>query len=187
MLFIISFRFHMQAVIVICGRIVSIHGWLLLSVGTSFPYVGGHFRTWAVAFICGRLSRGGGGGGLPWPVSVFRCHVAVSDVAPGFPVSKESGGRGVFTHLLVVVAASDVAPRCRWRGGGVGCSSPLVPLVGGVLSSCRCCGMVIVCCGCGCGESLLSSVVAADMAFQHRSDGVLACPGGCQWWAVVWR
>ena len=137
-----------------------------------------------VVFVHGRLSHGGGGGGLPWLVSVFRCHVTVSNVAPGFPVSKESGGRGVVTHLLVVVAASDVAPRCRWQGGGVGRSSPLV---GGVLSSCRCCGMVVVCCGCGCGESSLSLVMAADVAFLCCSDGVPACPGGCRWWVVVWR
>jgi len=102
-------------------------------------------------------------------------------------LSAKKVGEGVFTHLLVVVAASDVAPRCHWQGGGVGRSSPLVPLVGGVLSSCHCCGMVIVCCSRGCGESSLSSVVAADVAFLHRSDGVPACPGGCQWWAVVWQ
>ena len=47
---------------------------------------------WAVVFIHGWLLCGGGG--LPWPVLVFHCHVAVSDMAPGFPVSKESGGRG---------------------------------------------------------------------------------------------
>ena len=35
----------------------------LLSVGASFPYVGSRFRTWAVIFVHGRLSRGGGGGG----------------------------------------------------------------------------------------------------------------------------
>jgi len=159
----------------------------------SFSYVGSHCRLWAhhfhtrvVVLIHGQLSRDGGGGGLPWLVSVFHCHIAVSDVAPGFPVSKESEGRGVFTHLLVVVAASDMAPQCRWQGGGVGCS---LPLVGGVLSSCCCCGMVVVCCGCGCGcgESSLSLVVAADVAFWRHSDGVPGCPGGCRWWAVVWR
>jgi len=41
----------------------------------------------------------------------------------------------VFTHLLVVVAASDMGPRCRWQGGGVGHSSLLVLFMGGVLSS----------------------------------------------------
>ena len=164
-------------------RFIFVRGQLLSSVGVSFPYTGGRFRTWALIFVCGRLScGGGGGGGLLWPVSVFCCHVAVSDVAPGFPVSKESGGRGVFTHLLVVVAASGVAPQCRWRGGGVGHLSPLVPFVGGVLSSCRCCGMVVICCGCGCGESPLLLVMAADVVFLHCSDGVPACPGGCQWW-----
>jgi len=147
------------------------------------------FHTWVVVFICGWLScgGGGGGGGLLWLVLVFRCHITVSDVAPGFPVSKESGGRGVFTHLLVVVAASDVAPQCHWQGGGVGRLSPLVLFMGGVLSSCHCCGMVDICCGCGCGESSLSSVVAADMVFLRRSDGVPACPGGCRWWVVVWQ
>jgi len=163
---------------------IFIRGRSLSSVGMLFPYAGGRFRTWAVIFVRGWLSRGGGGGSLLWPVSVFHCHVTVSDMAPGFPVSKESGGRGVFTHLLVVVAASDVAPQCRWQGDGVGHSSPLV---GGVLSSCCCCGMVVICCGCGCGESSLLSVVAADVAFWHRSDGVPACPGGCWWWAVVWQ
>ena len=64
---------------------------------------------WAVIFVCGRLSCGGGGGGLPWPVLVFGCHVAVSNVAPGFPVSKESRGMGVFTHLGWV----DVPHHCR--------------------------------------------------------------------------
>jgi len=34
----------------------------LSSVGMSFPYMGGHFRTWAVVFIRGWLSHGGGGG-----------------------------------------------------------------------------------------------------------------------------
>jgi len=69
-------------------------------VGTH--YLGGRCRLWArrfhmqaVVFECGQLSCGGGGG-LPWPVLVLGCHVADSDVAPGFPVSKESGGRGVF-------------------------------------------------------------------------------------------
>ena len=78
---------------------VFIPGQSLSSVGALFPYTGSRFRMWAVIFICGRLSCGGGSGGLPWPVLVFGCHVTVSDVAPGFPVSKESGGRGVFTHL----------------------------------------------------------------------------------------
>ena len=95
-------------------RFIFVRRQSLSSVGTSFPYMGGHFRIWAVIFIHGWLLRGGGGGSLPWPVSVFRCHIAVSNVAPGFPVSKESGGRGVFTHLLVIVAASDVAPQCHW-------------------------------------------------------------------------
>ena len=107
MLFIVSFHFHTWAVVVICGHVVSI-------CQQSFSNVGGHFRMWVVMFICGQLSCGGGGGGLPWPVLVFSCHIAVSDMAPGFPVSKESGGRGVFTHLLVVIAASDVGPRCCW-------------------------------------------------------------------------
>jgi len=89
---------------------IFVRGRSLSSVGASFPYTGSRFRTWVVIFIRGQLSHGGGGGSLLWLVSVFRCHTAVSDVAPGFPVSKESGGRGVFTHLLVVVAASDVAP-----------------------------------------------------------------------------
>jgi len=74
----------------------SLPGWSLLSVGASFPYAGGRFRMWAVVLVRGKLSRGGGGGGLPWPVLVLGCHIAVSDMAPGFPVSKESGGRGVF-------------------------------------------------------------------------------------------
>jgi len=77
-------------------RFIFIPGRSLSSVGTSFLYAGSHFRTWAVILIHGWLSRGGGGGGLPWLVLVFGCHVADSDVAPGFPVSKESGGRGVF-------------------------------------------------------------------------------------------
>jgi len=74
----------------------SLPGWSLLSVGTLFAYMGGRFRTWAVVLIRGWLLHGGGGGGLPWPVLVLGCLVADSDVAPGFPVSKESGGRGVF-------------------------------------------------------------------------------------------
>ena len=78
---------------------VFIPGQSLLSVGMSFPYAGGRFHMWAVIFVCGQLLRGGGGGGLLWPVLVFGCHITVSDMAPGFPVSKESGGRGVFTHL----------------------------------------------------------------------------------------
>jgi len=70
----------------------SLPGWSLSSVGASFLYVGSCFQMWAVVLVRGRLSRGGGGGGLPWPVLVLGCHVADSDVAPGFPVSKESGG-----------------------------------------------------------------------------------------------
>ena len=177
MLFIISFRFHMQAVIVICGRIVSIHGWLLLSVGTSFPYTGGRFHTWAVVMWWWWWWSAVAGLSISLP---RRCQRR----GTWLPSQQRKWGEGVFTHLLVVVAASDVAPQCRWRGGGVGRSSPLV---GGVLLSCCCCGMVVVCCNRGCGESLLSSVMAADVAFLHRSDGVLACQGGCQWWAVVWR
>jgi len=52
-----------------------------------------------------------------------------------------------------------------------------------VVSSCHCCGMVIICCGCGCSQSSLWLVVAADMVFLHHLDGVLACPGSCWWWA----
>ena len=73
---------------------VFIPGQSLSSVGVSFLYAGSHFQMWAVVLIHGWLSRGGGG--LLWPVLVFGCHIAVSDMAPGFPVSKESGGRGVF-------------------------------------------------------------------------------------------
>jgi len=74
----------------------SLPGWSLSSVGALFPYAGGRFQMWVVVLVGGQLSHGGGGGGLPWLVLVLGCHVAVSDVAPGFPVSKESGGRGVF-------------------------------------------------------------------------------------------
>ena len=161
-------------VVVVCGRVVSV-------CGRSFSNAGGRFRTWVVVLIRGRLLRDGGGGGLPWPVLVLGCHVAVSDVAPGFPVSKESGGRGCLHTCWWSLGL------VTWPLNVVGRSSPLVPLVGGVLSSCRCCGMVVVCCGCGRGESSLSSVMAADVAFLRRSDGVPACPGGCWWWAVVWR
>jgi len=173
-------------VIVVCGRIISVRG-------RSFSNVGGHFRTWAVVFECGRSFSNVGGCSRTWAVVVWwwwwRSAVAgLSTWLPcrcqrrgtWLPCQQRKWGEGVFTDLLVVVAASDVAPRCRWQGGGVGCSLPLVPLVGGVLSSCRCCG-------CGCGESSLLLVVAADVAFLHRSDGVPACPGGCRWWAVVWR
>ena len=76
-------------VVVICGHIVSICRQLFSNAGSCF-------RTWVVVLVHGWLSRGGGGGGLPWPVLVLGCHVADSDMAPGFPVSKESGGRGVF-------------------------------------------------------------------------------------------
>jgi len=69
---------------------VFIPGQSLSSVGTLFPYVGGRFQMWAVVLIHGRLLHGGGGGGLLWLVLVFGCHVADSNVAPGFPVSKES-------------------------------------------------------------------------------------------------
>jgi len=117
-------------------------------------------------------------------------------MAPGFPVSKESGGRSVFTHLLVVVVASDVGAHHMslargwcWALVAIGgwCVVMVALLSHRVVSSCHCCGMVIVCCGCGCGESSLLLVMAADMAFLHRSDGVPVCPGGCWWWAVVWR
>ena len=75
-------------VVVVCGRVVSVRG-------RSFSNAGGCFRMWAVVLVRGRLSCGGGGGGLPWLVLVLGCHIADSE-APGFPVSKESGGRGVF-------------------------------------------------------------------------------------------
>jgi len=175
----------------------SLPGWLLSSVGTSFPYAGGRFRMWAVVFERGRSFSNVGGRSRTWAVVAWwwwwqsavaglstwlpcRCQ----QCGTWLPCQQRKWGEGVFTHLLVVVAASDVAPRCHWRGGSVGCS---LPLVGGVLSSCHCCGMVVVCCGCGCGESSLSLVVAADMAFLRHSDGVPVCPGGCRWWAVVWR
>jgi len=171
-------------VVVVCGHIISV-------CRQSFSNVGG--------LICGRLLCGGGGGSLPWPVLVFHCHVAVSNMAPGFPVSKVSGGRGVFTHLLVVVVASDMGAHHMLLARGwcwalitVGavhgwCVVMAVLLSCRMVSSCRCCGMVVICCGHGCGESSLLSVMAADMVFLHCSDGVLACPGGCQWWAVVWQ
>ena len=166
--FIILFCFHMRAVVVVCGRIVSI-------CRRSFSYVGGCRVVVVVVVCCGRSQY----------------FVATSLTATWHLASlsaKKVGGEVCLcTHLLVVVAASDMAPRCHWRGGGVGHSLPLVPFVGGVLSSCCCCGMVVICCGCGCGESSLLSVVAADVAFWHRSDGVPACPGGCWWWAVVWQ
>ena len=59
-------------------------------------------------------------------------------------------------------------------GGGVGHPSPFAPFAGGVLSwshhhhilvslschvSCCHCGVVVICCSCGCSQSLLSSVV----------------------------
>ena len=95
--------------------------------------------------------------------------------------------------VLVVIAASDVGPRCHWRGWcwvlvavGGWCVVMVALLSRCVVSSCRCCGMVIICCGCGCGQSSLSSVVAANVVFLHHSDGVPACPGqvvvgGGQW------
>ena len=42
--------------------LVFVPGWSLSSVGASFPYAGGHFRMWAVVFVHGQLSHGGGGG-----------------------------------------------------------------------------------------------------------------------------
>ena len=158
----------------------SLPGWSLSSVGGHCHLWARRFRTWAV---------------VAWWWWWWSAVASLSTWLPRrcqrrgtwLPCQQRKWGEGVFTHLLVVVVASDVAPQCRWRGGGVGHLSLLVPLVGGVLSSCRCCGMVIVCCGHGCGESLLSSVVAAHMVFLCHSDGVPACPGGCRWWAVVWR
>ena len=39
------------------------------------------------------------------------------------------------------------------------------------------------------GSSPPIDLLAADMAFLCRLDGVPACPGGCRWWAVavVWQ
>jgi len=93
--------------------------------------------------------------------------------------------------VLVVIAASDMGPQCCWALIAIGaiCGWCVVVVASSshrVVSSCHCCGMVVICCGCGCGQSLLSSVVAADMAFLCCLDGILACPGGCRWWAVVW-
>jgi len=65
----------------------SLPGWSLSSVGMLYLYVDSRFRIWAVILVRGRLSGGGGGGGLPWPVLVLGCHIAISDMAPGFPVS----------------------------------------------------------------------------------------------------
>jgi len=115
----------------------SLPGWSLSSVGASFPYVGGCFRTWAVVLVRGRLSRGGGGGGLPWLVLVLGCHIAVSDVAPGFPVSKESGGRGclhtcwwslrLVTWPLDVIGEGVVlGARRRWCRWWVVCCRPAI-------------------------------------------------------------
>jgi len=111
-------------------------------VGTH--YLGGRchlwarrFRTRAVIFERGRLLHGGGGGGLPWPVLVLGCHVAVSDVAPGFPVSKESGGRGclhtcwwslrlVMWPLDVVGEGVVLGARRRWCRWWVVCCHPAI-------------------------------------------------------------
>ena len=41
---------------------IFIPGQSLSSVGTSFPYAGSRFQTWAVVFIHGWLSHGGGSG-----------------------------------------------------------------------------------------------------------------------------
>ena len=96
----------------------SLPGQSLSSVGASFPYAGSHFQTWVVVLVRGWLSHGGGGGGLPWPVLVLGCHIAVSDMAPGFPVSKESGGGvcvltvGMGWRCLPGAGHSTVTVRC---------------------------------------------------------------------------
>jgi len=92
---------------------------------------------WAVIFIRGQLSRGGGGGGLLWLVLLFGCHVAVSNMGP----------------------------QCHWRGGGVGCSSLLVPFMGGVLS--RSCRRLIVWCHPAVVVAWLSSVVVVVVVSHH--------------------
>jgi len=129
---------------------------------------------WAVIFICGQLSCGGGGGSLPWLVLVFRCHVTVSDVAPGFPVSKESGGRGVFTHLLVVVAASDVGAHCVSLG-----------------THCHWCHSWVVCCCClvmWCRPAIVvawsSSVVVVVVVSHHCHRSWLLTWHSCVIWMV---
>jgi len=38
-----------------------------------------------------------------------------------------------------------LGPQCRWQGGGVGHSSPLVPFVGGVLSWLHHCHVLVSC------------------------------------------
>jgi len=159
----------------------------------SFSYLGGCCCLWvhcfhmrAVVFVHGRLSCGGGGGSLPWPVLVFGCHVAVSDVAPGFPVSKESGGRGVFTHLGWV----DV-PRCHR------CVASIWPaLVHLVMWRCR---VVLVVLGHSVvgwltrvrrlGLSVLVVIVASDVALPCCRWSFLlwiAVGGGRCWWQWQW-
>jgi len=149
--FIILFCFHTWAVIVVCGHVVSIRRW-------SFSYVGSHFRMWVVVAW--------------WPVSVFGCHVAVSDMAPGFPVSKESGGRGVFTHLGWV----DVPRRCC-------CVASIWPALIHLVTW-RCHVVLVV---------LGHSVVGWSMRVRHLGLSVLVVVAAsdvvlprCRWLFLLW-
>jgi len=148
----------------------------------SFLYLGSHCRLWVchfctqvVIFECGKC--GGGGGSLPWLVLVFGCHITVSDVAPGFPVSKESGGRGVFTHLGWV----DVPCCCH-------CVTSIWPALVHLVTW-RCC-VVLVVLGHSVvgwltrvrhlGLSVLVVIVASDMGPQCRWLGGCRLPLTCQ-------
>jgi len=80
----------------------------LSSVGASFPYTGGRFRTWAVVVWWWWWWRSAVAG---LSISLPRC---CQRRGTWLPCQQRKWGEGVFTHLLVVVAASDVAPRCHW-------------------------------------------------------------------------
>jgi len=165
----------------VCGRSLS-------SVGASFPYMGSRFRMWVVVFVRGWLSCGGGGGSLLWPVSVFHCHVAVSNVAPGFPVSKESGGRGclhtcwwslrLVTWPLDVVGEGVVlGARRRWCRWWVVCCRPAV-VVAWPSSV-----VIVVVVSHRCRWSWLLMWRSCIVRMVYRRVQVVV--GGGRWWAVV--
>ena len=73
-------------------------------------------------------------------------------------------------HEMVVLG-----PQCQWQGGGVGCSLPLVPFMGGVLSSSRL-GVVV----------LLHGVVLPSLWHGHHLFKVVVVVSHrCHWLFVV--
>jgi len=112
-----------------------------------------------------------------WPALVhlvtWHCHVVLVVLGHSM-VGWSTRVRRLGLSVLVVVAASDMGPRCHWREGGVRRSLLLVPFMGGVLSWSHhhlvtwCCPAVVV---------AWSSSVVVVVVVSHHCREVFTLPG----------